>query len=99
MAYNGIAWPGVDLSIKVITSQRARVVRGLRLLEEHPKLFKNPRRETERRRREVADYDTALKVLRDVQKAAMAPPKTKRVRKVSVRDAMEGNIGLGTKQP
>jgi Tfp pilus assembly protein PilN len=78
MAYNGIAWPGVSLSIKAITSQRGKVVRGLRLLEEQPKLFKNPRRETERRRREVADYDTALKVLRDVQKAAEAPPRKRR---------------------
>jgi hypothetical protein len=34
----------------------------------------------------LADYDTGLKVLRDVQKAAEAPPKKRRGRRVNELD-------------
>jgi hypothetical protein len=94
MAYAGLAFPGLELSMKAIRAKRGDVVRWLKTLEDNPKIFKQPKRVREKYERMLADYDTGLKVLRDAQRAAEAPPKARRVRvhRVTVSDAMAGKI-------
>jgi hypothetical protein len=91
MAYNGIAWPGVDRSISAITKARGVHVRTLKLAQEQPKLFKRPSSVQMKAKAAIADYDTALKVLRDAKKAAEAPPRKRRVKTLQTLENQAGN--------
>lgn len=94
MTYSGIAWPGLTTPIKMLNAGRARHVRMLKMVQEHPKLYKRPLNVKRTAQEAIAQYDAALKVLRDAQRAAEAPPKPRRVRshKATVADAMAGKI-------
>jgi Tfp pilus assembly protein PilN len=92
MAYNGIAWPGLSLSLKAINRERAKVVRWLRALEDNPKTYKKPKQLHTKWKAMLADLDTGAKVLRDCTRAMEAPRRTKVVKRVSVEQAMSGKI-------
>lgn len=80
MAYNGIAWPGLTMPVKMLNAGRARHVRLLKMVQEHPKLYKRPLNVKRTAQEAIAQYDAALKVLRDAQRAAEAPAKPRRAR-------------------
>lgn len=78
MAYNGFAWPGLSQPISRLVAARGKHARTLALVKESPKLFNRPTNVRRRCEEAIAQFDTALKVLRDVQKAAESPPKKRR---------------------
>lgn len=78
MTYNGIAWPGLDLSIKAINRERIKIQRWLRSLDENPKHYKRPTLYRTKWKAMLADLDTGLSVLRAAEKAARTPTKPKR---------------------
>jgi Tfp pilus assembly protein PilN len=92
MAYNGIAWPGLTLSLKAINRERAKVSRWLRALEDNPKAYKRPKQMRTKWQAMLADLDTGAKVLRDCTRAVQSPRRTKVVKRVSVEQAMSGKI-------
>ena len=94
MTYAGLAFPGLELSMKAVNRERIKILRWLKTLEDNPKLFKQPKRVRDKYERMLADLDTGMKVLRSAQKAAEKPAKPRRVRshKVTVADAMAGKI-------
>lgn len=94
MTYNGIAWPGLELSIKAVSAQRNKIARWIKTGEDNPGCYIKHKSAMAKYRARLADLDTGLKVLRDAQRAAEAPAKPRRVRshKVSVADAMGGKI-------
>ena len=80
MAYTGLAWPGLTLSIKALNVERAKYARWIKTLDENPKLFKRPTTVRQKYKAMLADIDTGLKVLRDAERAMAAPPRPRRVR-------------------
>jgi hypothetical protein len=87
MTYNGLAWPGLELSIRAVTAERNKVQRWIRSMDDAPKgYYKNPKRIRTKWEAMLADLDTGLKVLRDVRKAAEAPPKKRRGRRLNELD-------------
>lgn len=78
MAYVGIAWPGVTLALNVLRRYRGKEARKLAMVNEQPKLFKRPTDVRRRTEAAVAQYDAALKVLRDAERAMSAPPRKRR---------------------
>lgn len=75
MSYSGMAWPGLQLSIKAVNRDRAKLQRTIKLVQEQPKLFKRPSSVLLKTKAALADLDTGLKVLRDAARAAEAPAK------------------------
>lgn len=69
MAYSGIAWPGLELSIKAINGKRANVARWLKSLEDNPNAYKRPKQLRTKWEVMLADYDTGLRMLRAEVKA------------------------------
>jgi hypothetical protein len=86
MTYNGMAWPGLDLSIKAVNVQRNKVARWIKTGEDNPGCYIKHNRAMMKYKAMLADLDTGLKVLRDVQKAAEAPPKKRRGRRLNELD-------------
>lgn len=86
MSYNGFAWPGLSQPISRLVAARGKHARTLALVKESPKLFNRPTNVRRRCEEAIAQFDTALKVLRDVQKAAEAPPKRARGRRLNELD-------------
>lgn len=80
MAYNGMAWPGVTLAMNAIRRARGKDARKLAMVKESPKLFKRPTDVRRRTEAAVAQYDAALKVLRDAERAMVAPKRTRAAR-------------------
>jgi hypothetical protein len=86
MAYAGLAFPGLELSMKAVNRERAKIMRWLKTLEDNPKLFKQPKRVRDKYERMLADLDTGMRVLRDAQKAAERPKRVQtKSRKLSVQ--------------
>jgi hypothetical protein len=80
MSYKGMAWPGLQLSIKAVNRDRAKLQRTIKLVQEQPALFKRPKSVLMRNKAMLADLDTGLKVLRDAARAVEAPAKRTRQR-------------------
>lgn len=78
MAYNGIAWPGLELSMKAVNRERAKLQRWIKTCEENPKLYKRPKSILMKYKAMLADLDTGLQILRAAQKATERPAKRKR---------------------
>lgn len=73
MTYNGLAWPGLELSIKAVTAQRNKIARWIKTGEDNPGCYIRHKATMVKYRARLADLDTGLKVLRDAERA-MAPP-------------------------
>lgn len=73
MAYAGMAWPGLTLSIKAVNYQRATILRWIKSLDDNPKAYKRPTSLRMKWKAMLADLDTGLKVLRDAERAVQAP--------------------------
>lgn len=78
MAYNGIAWPGLTLSMKAVNRDRSKLQRWIKTCEENPKLYKRPKVVLTKYRAMLADLDTGLQILRAAQKATERPKRRKR---------------------
>jgi hypothetical protein len=81
-----LAWPGVVLAVSAIRRARGRDARKLALVKDSPKLFKRPTDVKRRTEAALAQYDTALKVLRDAERAVLAPKRTRRGRRLNELD-------------
>jgi hypothetical protein len=78
MAYNGVAWPGLELSIKVVNRDRAKIARWIKTGEDKPGCYIRHKQAMTKYRAMLADLDTGLKVLRDAERAMAAPAKRTR---------------------
>lgn len=83
MAYNGMAWPGLELSIKAVNRDRTKIARWIKTGEDNPGCYIKHNRAMAKYRAMLADLDTGLKVLRDAQRAVEAPKSRKTARKIS----------------
>lgn len=82
MAYKHLAWPGLDLSIKAVNRERAKVARWIKTGDDNPGCYIRHKQAMTKYRARLADLDTGLAVLRDAQRAAEGEPKAKRRRRV-----------------
>jgi hypothetical protein len=80
MAYNGMGWPGLELSIKAVQAQRNKIARWVKTGEDNPGCYIKHKSAMTKYRARLADLDTGLKVLRDAQRAVEAPAKARRAR-------------------
>lgn len=95
MAYNGIAWPGLELSLKAVNRERTKIARWVKTGEDNPGCYIKHNRAMAKYKAMLADLDTGLKVLRDAQRVAEAPIRKRSsgvVRRVTVAEAMDGKI-------
>jgi hypothetical protein len=78
MAYNGIAWPGLTLSMKAVTAERNKVARWIKTGEDKPGCYIRHKQAMTKYRAMLADLDTGLQILRAAQKATERPKRRKR---------------------
>jgi hypothetical protein len=78
MAYNGIAWPGLTLSLKAVTAERNKVARWIKTGEDKPGCYIRHKQAMTKYRAMLADLDTGLQILRSAQKATERPKRRKR---------------------
>jgi hypothetical protein len=81
MAYNGMAWPGLELSIKAVNRERAKYARWIKTGEDNPGCYIRHKSAMTKYRAKLADLDTGLRVLRDAERAMSAPARPKRAKR------------------
>ena len=89
MAYNGMAWPGLELSIKAVNRERTKIARWIKTGEDNPGCYIRHKQAMTKYRARLADLDTGLKVLRDAERAMSAPAKPRRSRRAERSEAAQ----------